>query len=60
MIERMTSEELGEEIGFIMGNSIYTQCYKNPTSWWKDNFEEIKNSIFFELEVKLRKIICVL
>jgi hypothetical protein len=52
MIERMTSDDLGEEIGFIMGNSIYTQCYKNPTSWWKENFEEIKYAIVFELDVK--------
>jgi hypothetical protein len=51
MIERMTSDEIGAEVGFIMGNSIYTQCYHNPMSWWKDNFEEIKNAIVFELNV---------
>ena len=51
MIERLTSDEIGEEIGFVMGNSIYTQCYKNPTSWWKENFEEIKEAIISELGV---------
>ena len=51
MIERMTSDEIGEEVGFIMGNSIYTQCYKNPKSWWKENFEEIKEAMIAELSV---------
>ena len=51
MIERLTSDEIGEEIGFVMGNSIYTQCYKNPTSWWKENFLEIKEAIIAELSV---------
>jgi hypothetical protein len=50
MIEQMSSDDIGEEIGFIMGNAIYTQCYNNPTSWWSENFEEIKNSI--ELSIK--------
>jgi hypothetical protein len=54
MIERMTSDEIGAEVGFIMGNSIYTQCYQNPTSWWKENFDEIKNAIVFELNVNLK------
>ena len=51
MIEKMNSDDIGEEIGFIMGNAIYTQCYKNPTSWWSDNFNEIKDSIEAELRV---------
>jgi hypothetical protein len=56
MIEKMSSDDIGEEIGFIMGNSIYTQCYKNPTSWWSENFEEIKNSIAIEIrEIKPKK-----
>ena len=55
MIEKMSSDDIGEEIGFIMGNSIYTQCYKNPTSWWLENFQEIKNSIAIEIkEIKPR------
>jgi hypothetical protein len=51
MIERLSSDDIGEEIGFVMGNSIYTQCYKNPTSWWKENFLEIKEAIIAELSV---------
>jgi hypothetical protein len=30
MIDRMSPEDIGEEVGFVMGNSIYTQCYKIP------------------------------
>ena len=49
MIERMTNEELTDEIAIIMGNSVYIQCYTNPKSWWDDNFEEIKSSIQLNL-----------
>ena len=51
MIDRLSPEDIGEEIGFMMGNAIYTQCYKNPESWWKDNFDEIRDAILYELVV---------
>ena len=53
MIDRLSPEDIGEEIGFMMGNAIYTQCYKNPESWWKDNFDEIRDAIVFELTVSI-------
>jgi len=53
MIERLTSEDIGEEMGFIMGNALYTQCYKNRDSWWKDNFDEIIDAILHELIVNI-------
>ena len=56
MIERLTSEDIGEEMGFIMGNALYTQCYRNPESWWKDNFDEIRDAILFELTVNINTI----
>ena len=51
MIERMTTEELTNEISFIMGQSLYIQCYNSPASWWIDYFNEIKKSIETNLKV---------
>ena len=54
MIEKLDfkkPDELGNSVGFIMGDSDYTHCYKSPNSWWDDKFEEIKSSIETEKEV---------
>ena len=52
MIENLPQhDEIPEEMEFIMGNALYTQCYNNPDSWWKDNFNEIKDSLKEELVV---------
>ena len=52
MIENLPQhDEIPEEVGFVMGNALYTQCYNNPDSWWKDNFNEIKDSLKEELVV---------
>ena len=51
MIERMTVNEMHEDISFIMGNKVYTQCYKKPNSWWIDDFDGIRKSIEGNLKV---------
>ena len=54
MIERLDlkkTDELGNSVGFIMGDSVYIQCYKKSKSWWDDNFDEIKSSIRTKKEV---------
>ena len=51
MIEKMNNDELSDEVNFIMGNSVYFQCYKNPKSWWIDDFDSIRKSIESNLEV---------
>ena len=50
MIDQLCQEEIGIEFSFIE-NTKYTQCYKNPESWWKDNFNEIRDAIVYELDV---------
>jgi hypothetical protein len=32
MLEKLAQEEIGDEIGFIMGNCVYKQYYKDPKS----------------------------
>jgi len=62
MIEKMTSDEMGDEIGFIMGNCVYKQYYKNPKSldpkkdvrhsnWFNDYFDDAKELILTNLNV---------
>ena len=56
MLEKMTQDEIGDEIGFIMGNCVYKQYYKDPKSkepkkdvrnvnWYIDYFDEAKKNI---------------
>ena len=64
MLEKMTSDEIGEEIGFIMGNCVYKQYYKDPKSadpkkdvrypnWFIDYFDEARALIQNNLNVKV-------
>ena len=64
MLEKMTSDEIGEEIGFIMGNCVYKQYYKDPKSkdpkkdvrypnWFIDYFDEARALIQDNLNVKM-------
>jgi hypothetical protein len=32
MLEKLTQDEIGDEIGFIMGNCVYKQYYTYPNS----------------------------
>lgn len=43
MIEK--EDHIDNEMIFIMGNKLYTHCYKNPNNWWEANFEEIRKAI---------------
>ena len=56
LVEKLDLEEMGE-IGFIMGNSVYIQCYKNMQSWWDDDFNLIKKSLDNNLTVFIFKLI---
>ncbi len=64
MLEKLTQDEIGHEIGFIMGNCVYKQYYKDPKSkepkkdvrhvnWYIDYFDEayqlIKSNLKFIL-----------
>ncbi len=40
-----------DEIGYIMGNSVCLECFKNPNSWWNDDFVSIKSAIDANLNV---------
>ena len=62
MLEKLTQDELGDEIGFIMGNCVYKQYYKNPESkdpkldvrhvnWYIDYFDEANELIKSNLNV---------
>ena len=64
MLEKLTQDELGDEIGFIMGNCVYKQYYKNPKSkdpkldvrhvnWYIDYFDEANELIKSNLNVNL-------
>jgi hypothetical protein len=59
----LTQEEIGHEIGFIMGNCVYKQYYKDPKSkepkkdvrhvnWYIDYFDEAYQLIKSNLNVK--------
>ena len=52
MIEKMNTNQLGK-VAFIMEDTLYTQCYNKPGSWWLDYFDEIKTSLKNGLEVGL-------
>jgi len=63
MLEKMTPDEIGDEIGFIMGNCVYKQYYKDPKSkeprkdvrhvnWYIDYFDEAYQLIKSNLNVK--------
>ena len=64
MLEKMNQAEIGDEIGFILGNCVYKQFYKNPKSkepkkdvrhvdWYIDYFEEAYELIQSNLDVNL-------
>jgi hypothetical protein len=64
MLEKLTQDEIGHEIGFIMGNCVYTQYYKDPKSkepkkdvryvnWFIDYFDEANQLIKSNLNVNL-------
>jgi hypothetical protein len=64
MLEKLTPDEIGDEIGFIMGNSVYKQYYKDPKSkelkkdvrhvnWFMDYFDEAYKLIKTNLNVNL-------
>jgi hypothetical protein len=66
MLEKLTQDEIGDEIGFIMGNCVYKQYYKNPKSkepkkdvrhvnWFIDYFDEAYQIIITNLNVNLIK-----
>ena len=63
MLEKLTPDEIGDEIGFIMGNCVYKQYYKDPKSkepkkdvrhvnWFIDYFDEAYQLIKSNLNVK--------
>jgi hypothetical protein len=63
MLEKLTQDEIGDEIGFIMGNCVYKQYYKDPKSkqpkkdvrnvnWFIDYFDEAYQLIKSNLNVK--------
>ena len=52
MIEKMNTNQLGR-VGFIMEDTLYTQCYNKPDSWWIDYFDDIKTSLEDGLKVGL-------
>ena len=62
MLEKLTQDEIGHEIGFIMGNCVYKQYYKDPKSkepkkdvrhvnWYIDYFDEAYQLIKTNLNV---------
>jgi hypothetical protein len=62
-LEKFTQDEIGDEIGFIMGNCVYNQYYKDPKSkehkkymrhvkWFIDYFDEAYQLIKSNLNVK--------
>ena len=64
MLEKLTQAEIGDEIGFILGNCVYKQYYKNPKSkepkkdvrhvdWYIDYFDEAYELIRSNLDVNL-------
>jgi hypothetical protein len=64
MLEKMNQAEIGDEIGFILGNCVYKQFYKNPKSkepkkdvrhvdWYIDYFDEAYELIKSNLDVNL-------
>jgi len=65
MLEKMTPDEIGDEIGFIMGNCVYKQYYKDPKSkepkkdmrhvnWFIDYFDDAYQLIKTNLNVKFK------
>jgi hypothetical protein len=67
MLEKLTQDEIGDEIGFIMGNCVYKQYYKDPKSkepkkdvrhvnWYIDYFDEAYQLIKSNLNVKINLI----
>ncbi len=44
-LEKFTQDEIGDEIGFIMGNCVYKQYYKNPKS--KEPKKDVRNVNWF-------------
>jgi hypothetical protein len=63
MLEKLTQDEIGHEIGFKMGNCVYKQYYKDPKSkepkkdvrnvnWFIDYFDEAYQLIKSNLNVK--------
>jgi len=62
MLEKLTQDEIGDEIGFIMGNCVYKQYYKDPKSkepkkdvrhvnWFIDYFDDAYQLIKANLNV---------
>ena len=40
-----------QKIFLIFFKIYFTQFYKNPTSWWSENFQDIRNSLESEVKV---------
>jgi hypothetical protein len=62
MLEKLTQDEIGDEIGFIMGNRVFQQYYKDPKSkepkkdvrhanWFIDYFDDAYKIIITNLNV---------
>ena len=52
IIEKFHTDELSDEISFIIGDSVRINCFKNSTSWWDANYEEIKRTLESNLKVE--------
>ena len=50
VIEKLSTEEMGDIVGSLIGTSICIQCFNHASSWWQDDFEEIARSIEAELK----------
>ena len=65
MLDKLTPDEICDEIGFIMGNCVYKQYYKDPKSkepkkdvryvnWYIDYFDEAYQIIITNLNVNFK------
>ena len=50
MIDNIHVQEMGP-IGFMMGNDVVIECFKNMYSWWDDDLASIKMAIDTHLKV---------